>query len=134
MHNGWNQDRKSFVMSYGSDTLDAANLIMPLVFFMASNGTSFPSAHLSDPKMIATLQAIAPDPTGIKSGGLSRNGTLHIFILNSSGMILRYDNDKVQDALLGQEGAFNMCNLWFIEALTRESTRKWSVYRDFRYA
>ena len=38
MTNGWNHERQAFVQSYGSDTLDASNLIMPLVFFVAPMG------------------------------------------------------------------------------------------------
>jgi len=33
---GWNQQRQAFVQSYGSDCLDGATLIMPLVFFASA--------------------------------------------------------------------------------------------------
>ena len=42
LKNGWCAERKAFVQHYGSDQLDASNLIMPLVFFMAP----------SDPRML----------------------------------------------------------------------------------
>jgi len=45
---GWNEERQAFVQHYDSDALDAANLIMPLVFFMAP----------TDPRMLATIDAI----------------------------------------------------------------------------
>jgi GH15 family glucan-1,4-alpha-glucosidase len=48
MEKGWNEDREAFVQHYGSEFLDAANLIMPLVFFMSPN----------DPRMLKTLDAI----------------------------------------------------------------------------
>ena len=43
MAKGWSDERKAFVQAYGSDALDASNLLMPLVFFMAPN----------DPRMLA---------------------------------------------------------------------------------
>src|SRR3712207_8004102 len=35
MEKGFNPELGAFVQSYGSDTLDASNLIMPLVFFLS---------------------------------------------------------------------------------------------------
>jgi GH15 family glucan-1,4-alpha-glucosidase len=49
---GWNPERQAFVQSYGSDCLDGATLIMPLVFF------AFPA----DPKMLKTIRAINRTP------------------------------------------------------------------------
>src|SRR5262250_2209501 len=37
MSKGWNQKRQAFVQHYDGDSLDASNLIMPLMFFMAPN-------------------------------------------------------------------------------------------------
>ena len=48
MKSGWSADRNAFVQHYGSKTLDASVLIMPLVFFMGPN----------DPRMTGTLDAI----------------------------------------------------------------------------
>src|SRR5690606_7591189 len=45
MSRGWSPEQKSFVQHYGSNYLDASNLIMPLVFFMSP----------TDPRMIRTL-------------------------------------------------------------------------------
>lgn len=52
MNKGWNHDRQAFVQQYGSDRLDAAALLMPLVFFLAPN----------DPRMLRTLDAITRSP------------------------------------------------------------------------
>lgn len=41
MEKGFSKDRDTFVMHYGSDTLDASLLIMPLVFFIAPNDPRF---------------------------------------------------------------------------------------------
>jgi GH15 family glucan-1,4-alpha-glucosidase len=92
---GWNAQKQAFVQHYESDSLDAANLIMPLVFFMAP----------TDPRMLSTLDAITPSP--LKGG------------LLSSGLVYRYNLDHVQDGLEGDEGTFNICTFWLVEALTR---------------
>ena len=95
MKRGWSDELQSFVQSYDADTLDAANLLMPLVFFMAPN----------DPRMLATLEAIDRSP---KQGGLVANS-----------LVYRYDVTKSSDGLEGEEGTFNICTFWLVEALTR---------------
>jgi GH15 family glucan-1,4-alpha-glucosidase len=95
LEKGWNPKRKAFTQSYGSDGLDAANLIMPLVFFLAPN----------DPKMEQTLAATSLSP---KEGGLV-----------SSGLVYRYHAEDGIDGLHCEEGSFNMCTFWLVEALTR---------------
>src|SRR5262249_54339754 len=95
MTRGWNQRRRAFVQSYGSGALDASNLLMPLVFFVSP----------VDPKMLATLSAIMQPPG---EGGLL-----------SDGLVYRYDLERTADGLPGQEGTFNMCTFWLVEALTR---------------
>jgi GH15 family glucan-1,4-alpha-glucosidase len=93
MSRGWNPDRNAFTQSYGSQDLDASLLIMPLVFFMAP----------TDPRMLGTLDAILKDPA---DGGLVSDSLVH-----------RYPPGA--DALPGDEGTFNMCSFWLVEALTR---------------
>jgi GH15 family glucan-1,4-alpha-glucosidase len=92
---GWNEKRQAFTQYYGSDDLDASNLIMPLVFFMAP----------TDPRMIHTINAILEDPS---KGGLVRDG-----------LVYRYPAEDRVDGLPGEEGTFNMCSFWLVEALTR---------------
>ena len=92
---GWNEKRKAFTQFYGSDDLDASVLIMPLVFFMAP----------SDPRMISTLKAILKPP---REGGLV-----------SDGLVYRYPPGHRVDGLPGDEGTFNMCSFWLVEAMTR---------------
>lgn len=81
--------------SFGRDTLDASNLIMPLVFFVSP----------SDPKMLATSETISRLPD---QGGLL-----------SDGLVYRYDVGRSPDGVDGMEGTFNMCTLWLVEALSR---------------
>jgi GH15 family glucan-1,4-alpha-glucosidase len=95
MTSGWSEKRRAFTQYYGSDDLDASVLIMPLVFFMAP----------SDPRMISTIQAILEDP---RKGGLV-----------SDGLVYRYPPQPRVDGLPGEEGTFNMCSFWLVEALTR---------------
>ncbi|MDP9411979.1 MAG: glycoside hydrolase family 15 protein, partial [Actinomycetota bacterium] len=95
MDRGWSQERNAFVQSYDDDTLDASNLIMPLVFFLAPN----------DPRMLGTLDATNRPP---RDGGLVANS-----------LVYRYDVEKSSDGLAGEEGTFSLCTFWLVEALTR---------------
>ncbi|SNB47131.1 glycoside hydrolase family 15 protein [Geobacter sp. DSM 9736] len=95
MSRGWNQERQAFVQYYGSDHLDSSNLIMPLVFFMSP----------TDPRMIRTIEAVMKSP---RNGGLLANN-----------LVYRYDPEKSFDGLTGEEGTFNMCTFWLVEALIR---------------
>ncbi|HZS11123.1 MAG TPA: glycoside hydrolase family 15 protein, partial [Nitrospirales bacterium] len=95
MAKGWSNNRQAFIQHYGSDTLDASNLIMPLVFFVAP----------TDPRMLKTLTAINRSP--------AENG------LVSDGLVFRYDAAKSDVSAHGAEGTFNMCSFWLVEALTR---------------
>ena len=95
MERGWNPKVNSFVQSYGSESLDASNLVMPLVFLMSP----------TDPRMLATLDAINRSP---KDGGLVSNS-----------LVYRYNVETSPDGLTGNEGTFNMCSFWLVEALTR---------------
>jgi GH15 family glucan-1,4-alpha-glucosidase len=92
---GWNPRLKAFVQSFGSDSLDGASLAMPLVFFMSP----------TDPMMLDTLAAINR-PRG--QGGLV-----------ADHMVYRYAAERADDGLPGEEGTFNMCTFWLVEALTR---------------
>jgi len=97
MTRGWNERRCAFTQFYGSEDLDASILIMPLVFFMAPN----------DPRMISTIDAILRSPN---QGGLV-----------SDSLVYRYPPHPRIDGLPGEEGTFNMCSFWLVEALTRAS-------------
>jgi GH15 family glucan-1,4-alpha-glucosidase len=95
MAQGWNEKRQAFTQFYGSDDLDASLLIMPLVFFMAP----------TDPRMLSTISAILKNP---RDGGLVSDSLVH-----------RYPPQPRIDGLPGEEGTFNMCSFWLVEALTR---------------
>ncbi len=95
MDKGWSDERQAFVQHYGSDSLDAANLIMPLVFFLSP----------TDPRMLKTLDATLQPP---EKGGLVANN-----------LVYRYNIEETEDGLSGEEGTFNICTFWLVEALTR---------------
>ena len=95
MTKGWDPKRQAFVQRYGSDSLDAANLMMSLVFFVSP----------TDPRMLRTLDATNKSP---EEGGLVSNG-----------LVYRYNGEETDDGLDGEEGTFNICTFWLVEALTR---------------
>ncbi len=95
MARGWSDSRRAFVQHYGSESLDAANLMMPLVFFLSP----------SDPRNIGNLEATLQPPA---NGGLVSNS-----------LVYRYNVKETADGLTGEEGTFNICTFWLVEALTR---------------
>jgi GH15 family glucan-1,4-alpha-glucosidase len=87
---GWNEERGAFVQCYGSDVLDASNLLMPLVKFIGP----------TDPRWLSTLDAISKE-------------------LVSDSLVYRYNVAASPDGLRGDEGTFSMCSFWYVEALAR---------------
>jgi len=91
MTKGWNAKKKCFVQHYGTDALDASNLIMPLTFFISP----------TDPRMLSTLDR-----------------TMETLV--SDSLVYRYQVGKgASDGLAGEEGTFSMCTFWLVECLTR---------------
>lgn len=95
MAEGWNPKRQAFVQYYGSQSLDASNLIAPKVGFLAP----------TDPRFLKTLDAISQPP---EQGGLLANN-----------LVYRYNVEDYADGLVGNEGTFNLCTFWLVEALAR---------------
>ena len=91
MANGWDAKRGIFVQHYGAPYLDASNLLMPMVKFIAP----------TDPRMLSMIQATRK-------------------LLVSDSLVRRYDPAcAAPDGLIGDEGAFSLCTFWWVEALTR---------------
>jgi GH15 family glucan-1,4-alpha-glucosidase len=91
MTRGWDAKRRTFVQYFGTDALDAANLIMPLVFFISP----------TDPRMTGTINRTMAE-------------------LVSDSLVYRYEIGRGgSDGMSGREGTFNMCTFWLVEALTR---------------
>jgi GH15 family glucan-1,4-alpha-glucosidase len=95
MEKGWNSELRAFTQSYGSMNLDASSLMMQMVFFLSP----------TDPRALKTLDAINRTPT---KGGLVSNS-----------LVYRYNPRQTEDGLTGEEGTFNMCTFWLVEAMTR---------------
>jgi GH15 family glucan-1,4-alpha-glucosidase len=95
MTKGYSKEQRTFVQAYDSESLDASNLIMPLVFFVSP----------TDPRMLSTLDATLKTP---QEGGLVSNS-----------LVYRYNTEESPDGLKGEEGTFNICSFWLVEALTR---------------
>ncbi len=85
---GFNKEKNCFVRVYGSDQLDAALLLMPMVGFLP----------VSDPRVKATVEAIQRE-------------------LMPDGLVLRYDTSMVQDGLPPGEGEFIGCSFWMVSYL-----------------
>jgi GH15 family glucan-1,4-alpha-glucosidase len=95
MHKGWDGEQGAFVQRYGSPDLDASNLMMSLTLFLSP----------MDPRLLGTLDAMMKSP---REGGLTSNH-----------LVFRYNVDTGADGLRGEEGTFNICTFWLVEALTR---------------
>ncbi|WPB77137.1 glycoside hydrolase family 15 protein [Archangium violaceum] len=101
MQKGWSGKRGAFIQSYETRALDAANLLMPLVFFLSP----------VDPRMLSMLDILRQPPV---RGGLT-----------SDGLVFRYDVEATEDGVSrGREGTFNLCTFWLVEAMTRASVTR----------
>ncbi|KAI8986303.1 glycoside hydrolase family 15 protein [Trametes punicea] len=96
-YNAWDEAGGFFAETYEQPhVLDAALLIMPIVFF----------ASPTDPQFLSTLNAILRTP---ENGGLTVNG-----------LVYRYDTSNTDDGFEQEpEGTFSLCTLWCVEALAR---------------
>ncbi len=108
MSRGWSDKHQAFVQSYDGETLDASSLMMPLVFFVAPN----------DPRMLRTIDAIVRSP---EEGGLVVDN-----------LVYRYNRLSSPDGLEGDEGTFNACTFWLVDALTRAGRVDASRLEDAR--
>jgi len=86
--NAYSHEKKCFVQAYGSDQLDAALLLMPIVGFLPED----------DPRIRATVEAIERE-------------------LVVDGFVRRYDTAKVNDGLPPGEGVFLACSFWMVSSL-----------------
>ena len=87
-------DRGVFVQHYGTNALDASNLLVPLVRFLPG----------TDERVRATVLAIEDE-------------------LNDHGFVLRYRVDQTDDGLSGEEGTFLICSFWMVSALSEIGER-----------
>ncbi len=88
LEKGFNTSRNAFVQSYGSNHLDAALLMMPLIGFLPA----------TDPRVMSTVAAIERE-------------------LISEGLVNRYETDTKIDGLPPGEGTFLACTFWYADNL-----------------
>jgi GH15 family glucan-1,4-alpha-glucosidase len=86
---GWSDKAGAFTQYFGSDDLDASNLMMPIVGFLPAK----------DPRMLSTIEAIEQRLT------------------DERGLVFRYDTHGGVDGLEGEEGTFVLCTFWLAQAL-----------------
>jgi GH15 family glucan-1,4-alpha-glucosidase len=86
---GWSDEAGAFTQYFGSDGLDASNLMMPIVGFLPA----------ADPRMLATIDAIEARLT------------------DERGLVYRYDTHGGVDGLEGTEGTFVFCTFHLAQAL-----------------
>ncbi len=87
----WSSKRNAYVQHKNSDTIDASNLLMPMVKFISP----------TDPRWISTMKATEED-------------------LVEDSLVYRYKiGDSASDGLEGDEGTFSMCSFWYAECLSR---------------
>ena len=91
LRQGWSDTAVAFTQSFGSDDLDASNLMLPIVGFLPAD----------DPRMLATIEAIADRLT------------------DANGLVYRYRTagGANSDGLAGEEGTFLLCTFWLAQAL-----------------
>lgn len=91
LRRGWSDRANAFSQSFGDDTLDASNLVIPLVGFLPPD----------DRRVLATIDAVIEH------------------LSDSRGLIYRYRTvtGANPDGLTGQEGAFVLCTFWLAQAL-----------------
>src|SRR5262245_17535818 len=85
---GFDAERKTFTQSYGSPSLDASALMIPLVGFLPPD----------DPRVAGTVEAIERE-------------------LVFDGFVARYDSSEGVDGLPAGEGAFLPCSFWLADNL-----------------
>ncbi len=89
VRDGWSDKARAFTQYFGSDELDAANLMMPIVGFLPA----------TDRRVVATIDAVAERLT------------------DERGLVYRYDTSGGVDGLEGREGTFVLCTFWLAQAL-----------------
>jgi GH15 family glucan-1,4-alpha-glucosidase len=85
---GFDEALGSFTQFYGSGTLDASLLLIPLVGFL----------RCSDPRVRGTIEAVRRE-------------------LTWDGLVLRYRSEEHVDGLPAGEGAFLPCSFWLVDCL-----------------
>ncbi len=89
--NFWDEKHQAFVQYKNSQSVDASNLLMPMIRYISP----------VDPRWLSTLKAMKKN-------------------LVEDSLVFRYRaQEGASDGLEGSEGTFNMCSFWYVECLSR---------------
>jgi GH15 family glucan-1,4-alpha-glucosidase len=86
--NVFDEPQQSFVQCFESTTLDASNLLIPIVGFLPPE----------DGRVQGTIDATLRE-------------------LTENGLVYRYHTEETPDGVGGGEGAFGLCTFWLVDAL-----------------
>ncbi|HEX2190616.1 MAG TPA: glycoside hydrolase family 15 protein [Longimicrobiaceae bacterium] len=99
LRDGYDPGQGAFTQSFGSPTLDASALLLPIVGFLPPD----------DPRVHGTVDAV-------------------LRTLTREGLVFRYPAGETPDGVGGGEGAFGICTFWLAHALAlcgrREEARE----------
>lgn len=96
----WSEKKGAFTQFKGSDALDAAALIMPLVRFISP----------TDPRWLSAMEAIERE-------------------LAEDSLVYRYRvNEAFPEKLEGKDGTFSICSFWLIECVGRSGDLRKARY------
>jgi GH15 family glucan-1,4-alpha-glucosidase len=87
---GYDPERRTFTQYYGSKSLDASILNLPLVGFLPA----------TDERVSGTIDAVSRE-------------------LGRDGFVSRYSTAETDDGLSGDEGQFLACSFWLVSALAQ---------------
>lgn len=132
MEKAWNKDGQFFGQSYEDlETIDSAVLIMPLVFFIqpviSSRWSSIIFAYIFWWILVgseihkhseAYPQDTRPRRSDFKCKISSQISFLHWLKLSWQNLVYRYDTNKSDDGVGGEEGTFCLCTLWYTYSVT----------------
>lgn len=101
MEKGWNEQKGAFVQHYDTTSLDASNLLLPVVRFLPKD----------DPRVKRSLES-----------------HLEELSANEQDLVFRYLNP---DGLPDREGVFSLCTFWLADALilTGQRERGETIFR-----
>jgi GH15 family glucan-1,4-alpha-glucosidase len=88
LERGYDSERRTFTQYYGSEALDAAVLMIPIVGFLPG----------TDPRVTGTIDAVRTE-------------------LGHDGFVSRYSTTATDDGLPGSEAQFLACSFWLVTAL-----------------
>lgn len=89
---GYNTTIGAFIQSYGDTALDASNLLLPLIGFIAPD----------DPRMRSTVDRTIEQLT------------------DEHGFVYRYLTEDTDDGCEGDEGTFSLCTFWLVDNLAMQ--------------